>query len=68
MKGKIYTSFEDISKDLTRLELERNIAKEELKLTKHQLEQDLAPNQWVSMFGSLAKKYFGWYLMKKIFK
>lgn len=68
MQGKIYTSFDEISRDLSRLELERNIAKEELKFTKHQLEEDLAPNKWVSLLGTMAKKYFGWYIMRKIFK
>lgn len=42
-----YTSFEQIKKELVILDLERKIAWEELRSVKHDLQEDLAPSNFV---------------------
>ncbi|MFI2741676.1 DUF6327 family protein [Zhouia sp. PK063] len=39
---KKYTSFEEINKDLKILRLERDVHKEEMKLSVHQIKEDLS--------------------------
>ena len=44
---KVYQSFEEIDQELKRLNLERKITLEELKLTHNQIKEDLTPLNWV---------------------
>ncbi|WP_179319550.1 DUF6327 family protein [Winogradskyella helgolandensis] len=64
-----YTTFEDIDNDLKRFKLERDIAWEELKLTKNEFKEDLEPLNWVSSALKLTGKYSFIALIRKwIFK
>ncbi|MBF8150771.1 hypothetical protein ITJ86_12740 [Winogradskyella sp. F6397] len=64
---KTYTSFEDIETDLKRFKLERDIAWEELKLTKSEFKEDLQPMNWISSALKLTGKYSFIALIKKWF-
>ncbi|WP_405569911.1 DUF6327 family protein [Winogradskyella sp. Asnod2-B02-A] len=54
---KTYTTFEEIDNDLKRYKLERDIAWEELKLTKSEFKEDLQPLNWLSTALKLTGKY-----------
>lgn len=64
---KNYKSFEDIEYDLKRLNLERQIAFEELKGVKTDLQEDLKPSHWVQTFLNVGVKFGTYKLLKKIF-
>lgn len=64
----MYKNFDEIEYDLQRLDLERQIALEELKGLKQEVKEDLSPYNWVSTSISLIKKYGILYLIKKILK
>ena len=68
MKKTTYTSFEQIDRELKKLSLQRQIALEELKYTKHSLKEDLAPYQWANTAIDAIKKYGVLYLIKRILK
>lgn len=63
-----YQSLEEIELDLKRLNLERQIAIEELKLTKYNLEEHLKPINLVGNFLKFASKYGLLILIKRFFK
>jgi len=65
---KNYESFTDIESDLKRLNLERKIALEEMKLLKTEFKEDLKPSNWVSTLLNLAGKYGLYMLMKRFLK
>lgn len=65
---KTYTSFLEIEKDLRKLELEKNIAKEELKIVKHNFEGILEPINWINSIFKTVSKYGILLLIKRIFK
>ncbi|UZO81114.1 DUF6327 family protein [Aquimarina sp. ERC-38] len=65
---RIYTSFKDIDQDLKTLNLQRQIALEELKYTKHDLQESVMPPQWVNTVLGFVKKYGILYIIKRIFK
>jgi len=65
---KSYTNFESINLDLKRLKIERQIALEEIKGIKHEIQQDLQPYNWLNTAISVGKKYGFLYLIKKIIK
>jgi hypothetical protein len=65
---KQYQSFEDIETDLKRLNLERKIALEEMKLLKSEFQEDLKPANWLSTILNLAGKYGLYMLLKKFIK
>ncbi|MDO6598144.1 DUF6327 family protein [Oceanihabitans sp. 2_MG-2023] len=65
---KTYKSFKDIDNDLRRLDLERQIAWEELKLVKEDIKEDLQPINWVRSAIKMAGKMGGFMLLKKIIK
>jgi hypothetical protein len=65
---KQYQSFEDIETDLKRLNLERKIALEEMKLLKSEFQDDLKPANWVSTALNVAGKYGFYVLLKKFLK
>jgi hypothetical protein len=63
-----YRNFEEIEADLKRLNLERKIAWEELKLVKNDLKEDLQPYNWIQSVIKTAGKYGAFILVKKLFK
>ncbi|QRM89783.1 hypothetical protein FG167_11275 [Lacinutrix sp. WUR7] len=65
---KTYNSFKDIDNDLKKLDLERQIAWEELKLVKEEFKEDLQPLNWVNTALKIAGKMGGYMLLKKIIK
>ncbi|MBQ0786441.1 MAG: hypothetical protein KBT69_03010 [Oceanihabitans sp.] len=65
---KTYNSFKDIDNELKKLDLERQIAWEELKLVKEEFKEDLQPLNWVSSALKIAGKMGGFMLLKKIIK
>ncbi|WP_223034105.1 DUF6327 family protein [Hanstruepera marina] len=65
---KQYESFKDIEKDLKRLDLERNIALEEMKLVKSEFQDSLKPINWVSTIFSVLGKYGFYALIKRFLK
>ncbi|WP_299226279.1 hypothetical protein [uncultured Psychroserpens sp.] len=65
---KNYTSFEEIDYDLKRLDLERQIAFEELKGIKSDVKDDLRPIHWLQTVAKYVTKYGSLLLLKKIVK
>tara|TARA_R110002012_G_scaffold319389_2_gene539726 strand:+ start:114044 stop:114244 length:201 start_codon:yes stop_codon:yes gene_type:complete len=65
---KNYQSFTEIESDLKRLDLERKIALEEMKLLKTEFKEDLKPSNWISTLLNVAGKYGFYMLMKKFLK
>jgi hypothetical protein len=65
---KVYESFEEIDRDIKKLDLERQIIVEELKLTKHQIKEDLAPLNWLDSIMKLFSKYGLSILLNRIFR
>lgn len=68
MKSKRYNSFEEIATDLRRLDLERQIQLEELKLTRHELKEDLRAPHWLGTLWVVAQKFGLMILLKKILR
>lgn len=64
----MYKNFEQIEYDLKRLNLERQIALEEVKGLKQDVIEDLSPYSWVSTAFSAVKKFGVLYLVKKIIR
>lgn len=62
-----YTNFEQIETDLKRLDLERLVAWEELKLLKTEFKEDLRPLNWVEPIIKGASKYGLFMLLRKLF-
>ena len=62
----MYQNFEQIDYDLHRLNLERQIALEEIKGLKQDVKEDLSPYSWMSTILSAVKKYGILYLIRKI--
>tara|TARA_R110002126_G_scaffold77796_3_gene193954 strand:- start:20046 stop:20249 length:204 start_codon:yes stop_codon:yes gene_type:complete len=66
---KTYTSFVDIENDLRKLALEKAIAKEELKIVKHNFEDFfLEPVNWMTSVFRVISKYGILFFIKRIFK
>lgn len=68
MERQNYTSLDEIKLDLQKLSLERKIHLEELKLTKHQIKEDLSPVNWIGTLLKGAKKFGILLLMKKLIR
>ncbi len=62
----MYKNFEQIDYDLTRLNLERQIALEEIKGLKQEVKEDLSPYSWITTVLSAVKKYGILYLIRKV--
>jgi len=62
----MYKNFEQIDYDLTRLNLERQIALEEIKGLKQEVKEDLSPYSWMTTVLSAVKKYGILYLIRKV--
>lgn len=65
---KTYNSFDDINFELTRLKLKRKIALEEMKLSGHNLQDSLTPNNWLAPIFKGLKNFGFMFLLKKIFR
>ncbi len=65
---KTYSSIKDINQDLKRLNLERQIAWEEMKSLKHDVKNDFSSYNWLSTAFSAVKKYGVLYLIRKILR
>lgn len=65
---KIYNSFSEIEKDLKKLQLEKDIAIEELKIVKHDFEAYTKPIVWVNKALKYLSKYGVLLMIKKMFK
>jgi hypothetical protein len=65
---KSYENFEQIEQDLKRLNLERQIALEELKIVKHGFERKLKPINMISGVLKFVSKYGLLMIAKKVFK
>jgi len=63
-----YQSFDEIENELKKLNLEREIAFEELKIVKHDFEDILKPLNWVNSILQYTGKYGILLMIKKIFK
>jgi len=63
-----YSNFKEINHDLKRLDLERQIALEEIKGLKSEVKEDLSPYNWLATAMSAVKKYGILYLVRKIIK
>lgn len=63
---KNYKSFDEIDYDLNRLNLERQIAWEEIKGVKNDFQEDIKPLNWVSTGIKVAGKYGILVLLKKL--
>lgn len=64
----IYNSFEDIDHDLKRLRLERDIAWEELKLSKGEIAEHFKYPNWLNTILKGVSKYGFYLLIKKFIK
>lgn len=62
-----YTNFEQIETDLKRLDLERKVAREELKLLKKEFKEDFRPLNWIEPVIKGVSKYGLFVLIRKLF-
>ncbi|KAA5827297.1 hypothetical protein FPF71_00175 [Algibacter amylolyticus] len=65
---KTYQDIESIERDLKILNLERQIAFEEIKTLKEAYKDDLRPYNWIQSAAKIAGKFGGMMLLKKIIK
>jgi len=65
---RTYNSFEDIDQDLKRISLERDIAWEELKLSKSEIAQQFSYPNWMNFIVKGIGKYGFYLLIKKFIK
>ncbi|ULC59880.1 hypothetical protein MBM09_02605 [Flaviramulus sp. BrNp1-15] len=65
---KTYNDLETIERELKILDLEREIAWEEMKSIKEEYKQDLKPLNWVQSGFKIASKFGVMLLAKKIIK
>ena len=60
-----YTNFDQIETDLKRLDLQKQVAWEELKLLKTEFKEGFRPLHWVESTVKIAGKYGVFLLLKK---
>lgn len=65
---KQYRTQEDIKRDLRRLQLEKQIAWEELKVVKSDFKETLQPYTWLQTGFKMASKVGAMMLIKKIIR
>ena len=63
-----YNNFTEIEKDLRKLQLEKNIAKEELKIVGYEFKEFLKPINWVTTVIQSISKYGLLLIIKRVFK
>lgn len=64
----MYKNLNEVEYDLKRLNLERQIALEQIKGIKNDVKEDLSPYSWLSTVFSAVKKFGVLYLVKKIIR
>lgn len=65
---KVYTSFDEVDKDLKMLRLQKNISKEEIKLSYNNLKEDLGFLNIVGKTtGYILKRALALKIVKKVF-
>lgn len=64
----MYKNFDEIEFNLKRLDLERQIALEQIKGLKQDVQVDLSPYNWVATAVSAAKKFGFVYLIRKLIR
>ena len=62
----MYNNLNEVEYDLKKLNLERQIALEQIKGLKNDVKEDLSPYSWLSTIFSAVKKFGVLYLVKKI--
>ncbi|MBP8793453.1 MAG: hypothetical protein KBH29_09765 [Lutibacter sp.] len=65
---RIYNSFNEIDFELKRLNLERQIALEEVKRAGNKVQDDLNPYNWILPTLGIIKKFGVLFLIKKLFR
>ncbi|TPV34901.1 hypothetical protein FJ651_05045 [Paucihalobacter ruber] len=65
---KVYNTFDDVDTDLKRFDLERKIAREELKLVQGKVEKDLQPINLIVAVLKVIGKVGMFKLLKKIIR
>lgn len=65
---KKYNSFEEIERDLKRLDLERQIAREQMVEVKHEFQESLSAYHWMITAFQAVKKYGILFLIRRLFK
>ncbi|WAC03262.1 hypothetical protein N7U66_06740 [Lacinutrix neustonica] len=65
---KQYSNFNEIDMDLKRLNLERQIAPEEMKGIKGEFQESLRPAQWIQSGLKFASKFGLMLLVKKLIR
>lgn len=65
---KLYSRKDEIDKDLKRLNLERQIAWEEMKGLRYEVKEDLSSYNWLNTALSAVKKYGLLYMIRKLLK
>lgn len=65
---KVYNDIESVERDLKILNLERQIAWEEIKAVKEEYKENLRPFSWIQSGIKLASKFGAMVLLKKIIK
>ncbi|MEM6517155.1 MAG: hypothetical protein AAF688_13295 [Bacteroidota bacterium] len=64
----MYSNFKEIDYHLERLSIERQIAREKLKLVKEDYKEHLKPLSWLQTGLKFAGKYGIYYFIKRILK
>lgn len=65
---RTYNSFKEIKFELTRINLERKIALEQIKQSGNIVQESLTPHSWIVPTIDVIKRFGILFLLKKIFK
>lgn len=65
---KVYNDLKSLERDLKILNLERQIAWEEIKVVKEEYKEDFRPYNWIQSGLKFASKYGAMILLKKLIK
>ena len=63
-----YNSFDEIKKELKKLNLQRQIAFEEIKGLKYDVQDDFSSQNWLQTALGAIKKFGMLYLIRKVFR
>ncbi len=65
---KVYNDIDSVERDLKILNLERQIAWEEIKAVKEEYKEDFRPYNWIQTGLKVASKYGAMLLLKRIIR
>ena len=68
MVMKVYNSFREIKDDLIKLDLQRQIAQEEIKYIHLSVQKELGVYPWLNLVFKAVRKYGVLLLLRKIFR